>query len=203
MCWLCFVLSVLQPIKMMRYRGSDDDVIGFGHFSEIRRVKSGPSDVIVPITARKSHRQTNLQLVSSKFNFFEFFFFKRVTILMNTLRKKWPRRYVLLLSSMKERFRCLHLVNQGFNNGRPDPRSLKNGGGVNRFGLLVVINSCLLLLSTWRQYLNINIWISVGSLIPAASLLESTNRLRRSPTGQAEETTSSTRIPLRTRDGSR
>jgi hypothetical protein len=22
---------------------------------------------------------------------------------------------------------------QGFNNGRPDPRSLKNGGGVNRF----------------------------------------------------------------------
>jgi len=38
---------------MMRYRGEDDDVVGFGHFSEVRRVKSGPSDVIVPIKARK------------------------------------------------------------------------------------------------------------------------------------------------------
>ena len=46
-------LSPRQPIKMMRYRGEDDDVVGFGHFSEVRRVKSGPSDVIVPIKARK------------------------------------------------------------------------------------------------------------------------------------------------------
>ena len=47
---ICFFL---QPIKMMRYRGEDDDVVGFGHFSEVRRVKSGPADVIVPIKARK------------------------------------------------------------------------------------------------------------------------------------------------------
>eukprot|EP01035_Chromulina_nebulosa_P024642 gene24642-32091_t len=45
------VLLPNQPIKMMRYRGEDDDVVGFGHFSEVRRVKSGPADVIVPIKA--------------------------------------------------------------------------------------------------------------------------------------------------------
>lgn len=43
------VLMPKQPIKMMRYRGDDDDVVGFGHFSEVRRVKSGPLDKIVPI----------------------------------------------------------------------------------------------------------------------------------------------------------
>lgn len=37
----------VQPIKMMQYRGSDDDVVGFGHFSEVRKVKSGPVDVVV------------------------------------------------------------------------------------------------------------------------------------------------------------
>jgi len=31
---------------MMRYRGSDDDVIGFGHFSEARKLKTGPEDVL-------------------------------------------------------------------------------------------------------------------------------------------------------------
>ena len=28
----------------MRYRGSDDDTVGFGHFSEVRKVKTGPLD---------------------------------------------------------------------------------------------------------------------------------------------------------------
>ncbi len=31
---------------MMQYRGSDDDVVGFGHFSEVRKVKAGPADVV-------------------------------------------------------------------------------------------------------------------------------------------------------------
>lgn len=30
----------------MRFRAEDDKVVGFGHFSEARRVKSGPNDVI-------------------------------------------------------------------------------------------------------------------------------------------------------------
>lgn len=34
---------------MMKYRGSDDDVIGFGHFSEVRKVKSGPYDEVQPV----------------------------------------------------------------------------------------------------------------------------------------------------------
>lgn len=81
------VMQPNQPIKMMRYRGDDDDVVGFGHFSEARRVKSGPADVIVPVTAGE--------------DFDEY--------------------------AAKEMFK------KGFNSGRPDPRSLKNGGGVNRF----------------------------------------------------------------------
>jgi hypothetical protein len=32
---------------MMRYRGEDDDVVNFGHFSEARKVKAGPADVVV------------------------------------------------------------------------------------------------------------------------------------------------------------
>jgi hypothetical protein len=32
----------------MKYRGADDDVIGFGHFSEVRRLKEGPNDVVLP-----------------------------------------------------------------------------------------------------------------------------------------------------------
>lgn len=39
-----------QPVKMMRYRGSDDAIIGFGHFCEVRRVKEGPSDVVPLLT---------------------------------------------------------------------------------------------------------------------------------------------------------
>ena len=40
------VMTPSQPVKMMRYRGSDDDVITFGHFSEARRVKEGPLDKV-------------------------------------------------------------------------------------------------------------------------------------------------------------
>mmetsp|Transcript_24991 Transcript_24991/g.55452 ORF Transcript_24991/g.55452 Transcript_24991/m.55452 type:complete len:349 (+) Transcript_24991:55-1101(+) len=40
------VLTPPQPIKMMCYRGSDDDVVGFGHFAEARKVKTGPRDII-------------------------------------------------------------------------------------------------------------------------------------------------------------
>lgn len=40
------VMTPSQPVKMMRYRGSDDDVINFGHFSEARRVKEGPLDKV-------------------------------------------------------------------------------------------------------------------------------------------------------------
>jgi ATP-dependent Clp protease protease subunit len=32
------------PVKIMRSRGDDDDVVGFGHFSEVRPVKHGFSD---------------------------------------------------------------------------------------------------------------------------------------------------------------
>jgi hypothetical protein len=37
---------VVQPVKMMRYRGVDDDTINFGHFAEARKVRAGPNDVI-------------------------------------------------------------------------------------------------------------------------------------------------------------
>lgn len=42
------VMVPAQPVKIMRYRGEDDDVVTFGHFSEARRVKTGPTDVVVP-----------------------------------------------------------------------------------------------------------------------------------------------------------
>ena len=32
---------------MLRYRGSDDTTVGFGHFSEANRVKSGPLDTFL------------------------------------------------------------------------------------------------------------------------------------------------------------
>lgn len=41
------VLLPNQPIKVKLYRGSDDDVVGFGHFSESRKVKAGANDVSV------------------------------------------------------------------------------------------------------------------------------------------------------------
>jgi hypothetical protein len=73
---------------MMRFRGSDDDVIGFGHFSETRKVKPGPDDAVPN------------QADEGAFDDY----------------------------SMKE------MMKKGANkSGRIDPRSLKNGGGVNRF----------------------------------------------------------------------
>ena len=39
----------IQPVKMMRYRGSDDDVVGFGHFCEVRKVMTGPSDSVAAV----------------------------------------------------------------------------------------------------------------------------------------------------------
>ena len=36
-----------QPIKLMRFRGDDDQVVNFGHFSEARKVKSGPQDKVL------------------------------------------------------------------------------------------------------------------------------------------------------------
>ena len=37
-----------QPVKMMRYRGADDAVVNFGHFAEVRKLQTGPNDVVVP-----------------------------------------------------------------------------------------------------------------------------------------------------------
>ena len=41
------VMVPASPVKMMRFRGDDDDVVNFGHFSEVRLVKSGPLDKVV------------------------------------------------------------------------------------------------------------------------------------------------------------
>jgi hypothetical protein len=48
---------------MMCYRGSDDDVVGFGHFAEARKVKTGPRDSI-PIKSRKYARSTIYYILS-------------------------------------------------------------------------------------------------------------------------------------------
>lgn len=34
----------MQPVKLKVYRGSDDSMVQYGHFSEARRVKTGPDD---------------------------------------------------------------------------------------------------------------------------------------------------------------
>ena len=41
------VMVPSSPVKMMRFRGEDDDNVNFGHFSEVRLLKSGPSDKVV------------------------------------------------------------------------------------------------------------------------------------------------------------
>ena len=41
------VMTPAHPVKMMRYRGEDDDVVNFGHFSEVRLLKSGPLEKVV------------------------------------------------------------------------------------------------------------------------------------------------------------
>lgn len=87
------VMIPKQPVKMMRYRGDDDDVVTFGHFSEVRKVKSGPADKVV---------QWNAQ---------EF-----------------------------DKYAADQMANQGYDgaggsrkSSRIDPRTLRNGGGANRF----------------------------------------------------------------------
>lgn len=76
-----------QPVKIMRFRGEDDDVVNFGHFSEARRVKSGPADVVVPYK-------------DDKF----------------------------------DEYAAGEMSKRGMKGGdRIDPRTLRNGGGVNRF----------------------------------------------------------------------
>lgn len=46
-----------HAVKMMKYRGMDDDVIGFGHFSEARRVKESADDIVkqAPVTTGSEH----------------------------------------------------------------------------------------------------------------------------------------------------
>lgn len=41
------VLTPLSPVKMAKYRGNDDRVIGYGHFAESRRVMTGPDDQLL------------------------------------------------------------------------------------------------------------------------------------------------------------
>ena len=35
-----------KPVKMQQNRGSDNQVINFGHFAEAHKVKAGPDDII-------------------------------------------------------------------------------------------------------------------------------------------------------------
>lgn len=41
------VMTPAQPVKMMRHRGDDNDLVNFGHFSEVRLLKSGPTEKVV------------------------------------------------------------------------------------------------------------------------------------------------------------
>eukprot|EP01035_Chromulina_nebulosa_P019953 gene19953-25921_t len=41
------VMTPSKPFKLRVFRGTDDNVVNFGHFSESRRVKSGPEDDFV------------------------------------------------------------------------------------------------------------------------------------------------------------
>ena len=41
------VLMPEEPVKMMRMRGDDHDVVGYGHFSETRKVALGPHDKVM------------------------------------------------------------------------------------------------------------------------------------------------------------
>merc|ERR1719421_1655404 len=77
----------------MKYRGMDDDVVTFGHFSEARKVKAGPSDVV----------------------------------------KQWN-------AAEFDEYTANEMSKMGYDGGpggkksdRIDPRSLRNGGGENRF----------------------------------------------------------------------
>ncbi len=41
-------MTPAQPVKMMRHRGADNDAVNFGHFAEVRKLQTGPNDVVVP-----------------------------------------------------------------------------------------------------------------------------------------------------------
>ena len=43
------VLMPSQPVKVMKFRGEDDDTINFGHFSESKKVKSGQNDKVAKV----------------------------------------------------------------------------------------------------------------------------------------------------------
>ena len=72
----------------MRHRGSDDEFVTFGHFSEARKVKAGPADTVV--TAKDPEEDF-------------------------------------------DEYSAKQMARKGFDKGRIDPQSLKNGGGANRF----------------------------------------------------------------------
>lgn len=46
------VLMPDEPVKIMRVRGDDDDVVGYGHFSEARKVATGPRDKVVQLNEK-------------------------------------------------------------------------------------------------------------------------------------------------------
>ena len=48
------VMTPSSPVKMMRFRGEDDDNVNFGHFSEVRLLKSGPSDKVVQYAEKEA-----------------------------------------------------------------------------------------------------------------------------------------------------
>ena len=83
-----YVMMPDSPVKIMRHRGSDDEFVTFGHFSEARKVKSGPADVIATAS-----------IPDDDF----------------------------------DEYAAEQMAKKGFEKGRIDPQSLKNGGGANRF----------------------------------------------------------------------
>jgi len=82
------IMAPTQPVKIMKYRGADDEVIGFGHFSEARKVMEGPTD--------------------------------------DLKRFKEPEEF--------DEYAAKEMMNKGVRKSdRIDPKSLRNGGGANRF----------------------------------------------------------------------
>lgn len=82
------VMMPPSPVKIMRHRGSDDEFVTFGHFSEARKVKAGPMDVVATAKTRDSDFDD---------------------------------------------YAAEQMAKKGFEKGRIDPKSLRNGGGANRF----------------------------------------------------------------------
>ena len=60
------VMVPAQPVKMMRYRGEDDDTVGFGHFSEVRLLKSGPTDKVVQHAEKEKFDQYAAEEMAKK-----------------------------------------------------------------------------------------------------------------------------------------